>query len=238
MARKHSQALLTPALIIIMVISLSLPVATFFLRLMEKKERYDLLDTKFKKRQMEFEEILFKLGSVNKIQRKRRLYEKVNKDLRERYCRSTAEATKILDDFVEAVSAKSSRSSNFKIQFKRNKPTRAILPGFELVITQIVAGNVSMTDFWSIMSQLSKIGPDCFYCTNLAGKCSEYGKFKLKEDLEDYKSCPECKELLTKWIIPKLNYVEEFHVTSLKFNELKEVRIKLTLAVPISTRKH
>ncbi len=238
MARKHSQALLSPTLIIIMVISLALPISTFFFRLMEKKQRYELLDTKFKKRQIEFEEILFKLGSVDKIQRKRRLYEKVNKDLRERYCHSISEASEILDTFIEAVSEKTSSSTKFKIQFKRSKPTRAILPGFELVIKLQIIGNTSMADFWRIMSQLTKIGPECFYCPNKAGKCPQFGIFKLKEELENYKNCPECKELLTKWIIPKLNYIEQFHLSSDKFLDMKEVRLRLTLAVPISTMKH
>ncbi|MCD4657450.1 MAG: hypothetical protein K8S87_07875 [Planctomycetes bacterium] len=238
MARKNSQALLTPALIIIMVLSLSLPIATYFLQLKEKKDRYNVLDSKFKKRQMEFEEILFKLGSVEKIQRKRRLYEKVNEDLSKRYCHSVAEAGEILDEFVEAISTKSSRSSKFKIQFKRNKPTRAILPGYELVIRQTVSGNASMEDFWRIMSQLTKIGHDCYYCTNKVGKCPEYAIFRLKNEVDDFKSCPECKEILTKGIIPKLNYIEDFYLSSENFIKMGELRLNIILAVPISTRKH
>ena len=205
---------------------------------MEKKNLYDLYDEKFKKRQTEFEDILFKLGSVDKIQRKRRLYEKVNKDLRERYCHSTKEASNILDEFIDAVSAKTPTKKNYKFEFKRTKPTRAILPGFELATKQTIIGNTSMENFWRIMSELTKIGPECFYCTNKASKCSQFGIFKQASELENFKSCPECKELLTKGIIPKLNYIEQFHLTSEHFLKMKELRLRMTLAVPISTTKH
>ena len=237
MSRKKSNALLTKPLIIIMVLSLALPIATFFLKYMKTKERYNVLDMKYQKRQKEFDDtVLRKIGAVDKIQRKRIRYDKVNKTLKSRQCTTPEIANELLNKFAKNISPGASNRGDFRISTSMMDLDRSKLPGYDTVLRLRVYGKATLMDFWRIMSQITQIGYSAFYCPNKS--CPLYEVSKKQEEIENVKNCPECGTLLKKGVLAKFYYIEKFVLDTRYFNVKtgKELDIDIIIAIPISKR--